>query len=332
MTISKEVLSDYKEKYEKAEKLVEEDSKLDPETEPFRSHYAAREILIAIQNNLKNSLADVAEDSEDGRMYAHLLGYIYKDTGRICVWTEEFAAGEQNLRKCVDLLSEQRLRPECVNAYLGALNQIGILWANRQNAAESQRHLLEANQLYDEFKATGERPLTIYDILGARDEIDTGRGADVLEKMHTLTLYYLAQVSGTLGDMHGSAVYCHTTLKRQLEFDDYEPIDWALNAATLSQYFFNYNRHTESRHHLAAAQYMLDQHEQRMYTPRMNAEERAAVLETFHYRSADVMRCWAKYGLNLLQESKNRLMEEREADGRSALASEWRASVVCAVR
>lgn len=312
MTISKETLTDYKEKYEKAEKLVEEDSKHDPETEPFRSHYAAREVLIEIQNNIKNSLADVADaDSDDHRTYTHILGYIYKDTGRICVWTEELAAGEQYLRKCIDLLRPHRLQPECVNAYLGALNQIGILWANRHNAAESHKHLLEAQSLYDEFKASGERPLTIYDIFGTRDEIETGKGADVLEKMHTLTLYYLAQVVGTLGDMHSSAAYCHTTLKRQLEFNDYEPIDWALNAATLSQYFFNHNRNTESRHHLAAAQHMLDRHERQMYTPEMSADARAAVLETFHHRSSDVMRCWAKYGLHLLVESKNRLMEEQ---------------------
>lgn len=312
MTITKETLTDYKEKYEKAEKLVEEDSKLDPETEPYRSHYAAREVLIEIQNNLKNSLNDVTDpESADHRTYTHILGYIYKDTGRICVWTDEFAAGEQYLKKCLELLGPHRMDAECVNAYLGALNQIGILWSNRHNATESHRYLLEAKSLYEEFKATGQRPLTIYDIFGTRDEIETGKGADVLEKTHTLTLYYLAQIVGTLGDMHMSAAYCHTTLKRQLEYDDYEPIDWSLNAATLSQYFFNRNRNTESRHHLAAAQHMLDRHERTMYTPGMNEDQRAAVLETFHHRSSDVMRCWAKYGLNLLVESKNRLMEEQ---------------------
>lgn len=310
MPFNKEHLTDYKEQYEKAEKLVEEESKHDPETEPFRSHYAARDVLVELQNNLKNVLIDADPESEESRTITYILGYIYKDTGRICVWTEELAAGEEYLKKCVFLLEPWKMQPECVNAYIGALNQIGILWSNRQNAKESQKYLSQAEELYKQFKESGLVPLTIYDIFGTKDEIENGKGLDVLEKTHTLTLYYLAQIIGCLGDLHTSAVYCHTTLKRQLEFDDYEHIDWALNAATLSQYFFNQNRNTESRHHLAAAQYMLDKHELQMYQPDMNEEARAAVLETFHHRSADVMRCWAKYGLNLMLESKNRLLDD----------------------
>lgn len=313
MPITKEHLTDYKEKYEKAEKLVEEESKHDPETEPYRSHYAARDVLYEIQNNLKNVLNDWPEESDERRTYSYILGYIYKDTGRICVWTEELAAGEEYLKKCLELLEPWKRQPECVNAYLGALNQIGILWSNRQNVKESQKYLSQAEDLYKEFKESGLVPLTIYDIFGHKDEIESGKGLDVLEKTHTLTLYYMAQIIGSLGDLHASAVYCHTTLKRQLEFNDYEHIDWALNSATLSQYFFNQNRHTESRHHLAAAQYMLDKHELQMYQPGMNEEAKAAVLETFHHRSSDVMRCWAKYGLNLLLESKNRLLDENSA-------------------
>jgi KIF-binding protein len=39
MIISKEQLTDIKEKFEKAQTLIDEDSKQDPPTEPFRSHY-----------------------------------------------------------------------------------------------------------------------------------------------------------------------------------------------------------------------------------------------------------------------------------------------------
>jgi KIF-binding protein len=68
-----------------------------------------------------------------------------------------------------------------------------------------------------------------------------GDGDEKLEKTHTLTLYYLAQVYGTLGQQLKSALYCHNTLKRQLESKDFDSIDWALNAATLSQFFATHN-------------------------------------------------------------------------------------------
>lgn len=127
MTILKENLSDYKEKYEEAEKLVEEDSKHDPETEPYRSHYAARTILIDLQNNLKNVLNGLSADDEeeDLRTFTYILGFIYKDTGRICVWIDELSSGEQYLLKCIELLEPYKLQPECICAYLGALNHIG---------------------------------------------------------------------------------------------------------------------------------------------------------------------------------------------------------------
>lgn len=314
MTVPKEKLTDLKEKYEKAEKLVEEDSKHDPETEPFRSHYAARDILIELQNNLKNLLANYSNDenNEEACIYRFLLGFIYKDTGRICVWAEELATGEMYLKNCIELLEPYRLRPECVNAYLGALNQIGILWSIRQDAKQSNEYLKKSEAIYTEFKEMNKSPLTIYDIFGTKDEVEMGKGANVLEKTHTLTLYYLAQIIGTLGDLDKSADYCYKTLRRQLDFDDYEPIDWSLNAATLSQYLFKQNRNTESRHHLAAATYMLEKYETEMYTPTMTDDERAAVLETFRHRFADVNRCWAKYGLNLLCESKSRLMADQD--------------------
>lgn len=36
-----------------------------------------------------------------------------------------------------------------------------------------------------------------------------------------------------------AAHYCHSTLKRQLEHNAYHPIEWAINAATLSQFYIN---------------------------------------------------------------------------------------------
>lgn len=125
---------------------------------------------------------------------------------------------------------------------------MGVLWSNRHDAPRSKEYLEHAVTLYDEFKASAQIPFTIYDLFGSEDENEKGQGMEILEKTHTLTLYYLAQIVGKLGDLHKSAVLCHETLKRQLEFDDYDHIDWALNAATLSQYFFQNNRNTESRH------------------------------------------------------------------------------------
>lgn len=52
----------------------------------------------------------------------------------------------------------------------------------------------------------------------------------------------------------------------------------------------------------------------------MTEDEKKAIEEVYRHRSADVSRCWAKYGLNLLSDSKDRLMmEDSEIQSRSIL-------------
>lgn len=247
MAIEKEKLSDLKEQYEKAEKLIDEESKNDPPTEPFKSHYIAKDILVEMQNNIKNVMNDLQSDDNASALeiYKFILGHIVIDLGKICVFTEEITPGEKYLQQGINLLSDYRQHPSAVCPYVHGLNQIGILWSNRGEVKKAKEFLVQAEEIYTEFKASGKEPLTIYDIFGTADEIEVGKGASSLEKIYALTLFYLAQIFGSEGDLHKSAVYCHTTLRKQLEMHEYESIDWALNAATLAQYFCTNNRYKE---------------------------------------------------------------------------------------
>lgn len=247
MQIPKEVLSDLKEKYLEAEKLIEEESKFDPPTEPFRSHYLAKDILVELQNNIKNSMqsSDDRNPADDQLKFKFILGHVIIDLGKICMFTEEISTAERYLQDGIDLLSEYNLHPSGVCAYLNGLNQIGILWTNRSDVPKAKDFLIKAEQIYDDFKLLNISPHTIYDLFGTKDEIEKGKGDKMLDKINTLTLFYLAQIFGSLGDLQKSAVYCHTTLKKQLLLHDYDSIDWALNAATLSQYFCTNCRYKE---------------------------------------------------------------------------------------
>lgn len=55
--------------------------------------------------------------------------------------------------------------------------------------------------------------------------------------VHTHTLYYLAQMYKNLGEYERAGQYCHSTLQRQLKYSQFAPLEWAINAATLSQYY-----------------------------------------------------------------------------------------------
>lgn len=309
MTILKEQLSDIKEKFELAQKLVEE-CKSDT-LEPYKNHYKSREILTDLEVKLEKIISETS-DSKDLLVFQSILGYVLKDIGRINSFVEETDASLAYLNKSLNLLESNQLEPEVIICYVDTLNQLGILWSKLQDNEKSKEFLVKSEKTADNFKATDKKPLTIFDIFGTSDEIEKGKGEESLEKTCTLTFFYLAQVYGTAGELEISGKYCHLTLKRQLDLNDYEPVDWALNAATLSQYYFGKNMLKQSRHLLAAANYMLGNYTDELEKKELTEDQRAAALENLKHRTADVDLCYAKYCIYILTTSIERLMQEKE--------------------
>lgn len=316
MTVSvdmseKEILNDFKENYCKIRKLLDEDSKNDPDNEPYMSKYKAKGILVGMCDSLKRLLSSTTS-LEDVKIHA-MLGAVLLNIGIIDMETEELSSSEKVLVEAVELLTPNSSKPEIIITLINVFNNLGILWSNREEPDKAKSYLLHAKELYENFKCTMQLPLPIEHIVSPTGENPLGDFM-LLEKAHTLTLYYLAQVYGSLKENLKSAVYCHVTLRRQLQYNDFEPIDWALNSATLSQFFAEQNGFLQSRHHLAAASTILEQHEEKLRSSESNDEVFLAKIETFKHRSADVARCWAKYCILLMTASKARLMNDSEQE------------------
>lgn len=306
---AKEFINDFKENYGKVRKLLDEHSKNDPENEPYVSKYKAREILI----NMYDALTKVTETEMnlDQIKLDAMLGVVLLNIGVIDMETEELTPSEEVLREAEDLLTPNASNPEIVTTLINIENNLGILWSNRDEPAKAKLFLLKAKRFYEDFKCTLQMPLPIEQIISNFGETVTGDFM-FLEKAHTLSLYYLAQVYGSLKENLKSAVYCHVTLRRQLQYSDYEPIEWSLNSATLSQFFAEQNGFFQSRHLLAAASTILEQYEAKLLESESNDDAFLAKKETYKHRSADVARCWVKYCLLLMTASKARLMSDTE--------------------
>ena len=315
MTILKEQLSDLKEKFEQAQKLIEE-CKSDT-LEPYKHPYKAREILLELESKIEKNISETG-DGSDLLVYRAILGCILKDVGKINSFVDETSQADVYLHKSLNLLKENQLEPEVIICYVDTLNQLGILWSKLQDIEKSKEFLLKSEKVAKEFTETSKVPLTIFDVFGTSDEVEKGKGEESLEKTCTLTFFYLAQVYGTEGDLETSGKYCHLTLKRQLELKDYEPIDWALNSATLSQYYFGKNMLKQSRHLLAAAIYMLGTYIDELEKKELTPDQRAAAMENLKHRSADIDLCYAKYCLYIMTTSIDRLMQEKEESSKES--------------
>ncbi|KAI4501308.1 hypothetical protein M0802_003681 [Mischocyttarus mexicanus] len=309
------------EKFAKIKEILEEDNKSNLEREPYKLKYAAIDLLKEIKLNLSNSL-NTEQEEKDNNLLTLLLATAHLQTGLLHANTEELKVAEEQFMKCIDLLRGKELEPKAVALVLVTLNQLGIIWFQWSQLEKAKAFLDRAKQIYKDYgdQENSEDPI---DFLSNFSIVEIKKDFSfklVLDRINILTLYYLAQVYGALKNHHKSAVYCHITLRMQLEQNkvtkDLDYIDWALNAATLSQCFLENEGFTQARHHLAAAYYILEKYETIMKEKESETESEiaAAEYEHFKHRSADVARCWAKYGILLLSASINRLVEKVESD------------------
>ncbi|XP_067682951.1 KIF-binding protein-like [Haliotis asinina] len=317
-TFKEYLVADGYAKFSAARKLETEDSKNDPEDDPFRSKYKARETYGEIRTALKGYINDDAEDVTLTRFLAVLdfyLGINFTDT-------EEIAAGEEHLMNSLQLLEDQKYEREVVNVYQTVLNHLSILWSGRRNFDKSMKYLKQAESLYKKFKRdVGNDPYTV-DEYFKPDESDQSDIAAIskarskhFENTYTLTLFYIAQVYALTEKKEDSAKYCHVTLQRQLDSCTYKADEWALNAATLSQYYITVDMYHFARHCLASASLIFEEAASKEEDTDEDTKEQMA------QKRADIDRCWAKYGLALLEASKDYLMKEVE-DAREGVSSD----------
>lgn len=292
-----------------------EESDLSNSSELYEKKYQAINIL----REMKTQLNDVTTNLTESNREIVMLAIVCLNIGILYTHVEETKNAEEHFMECIELLTGRELQPDVIIPVISTLNQLGLLWAQWSQPTKAKGFLDTAEELYINFTTNIQLdPISMEIVMGVED----GKlGAkNILKKLHTLTLYYLAQVYEALEDKDKFAAYCHKTLSLQLsqnkELHDLDYVDWALNAATLSQYFLEHDCFSQARYHLNAASYMLEQYENIMLVKNNKemSDNVASELENYNHRSADVARCWAKYGVTLLSVSKERLLKKVEQE------------------
>ncbi|CAG05689.1 unnamed protein product, partial [Tetraodon nigroviridis] len=303
-------------KFQNAQSLSCEESLNDPVNEPYRSKYKARELLREIHCTLKSLEAAEGEDESEGDAAEQRATEAFVDgqrdelfTGGLCgdspaamltaklaaveyylgvnhAETEELSAGHEHLMKCVMLLEGCRVSSENVSLSIHVRNELGIMWTRRDEAERALRFLQTAEFIYQRYmKEDGSPPMDKTEYFTAEEKLLTDQErTEKFEFIYTYTKYYLAQVYKIVGETERAATYCHSTLQRLLPLKQFNRLEWALNAATLSQYYVSKAGEAAS--------------EQR---------------EKHRMQSAHISRCWIKYCLNLLEDAK-KLLEDNAGE------------------
>ncbi|GIQ82248.1 KIF-1 binding protein [Kipferlia bialata] len=169
-----------------------------------------------------------------------------------------------------------------------SLNQMGVVWTNRQDPTRGMHYLKAAEALYrthvmphiEALKsgALGVRTVPPCGTEPVPTDTDTGsEGADTpagsdcqdgwwlppicpqwIESLHTYTVFFLAQVYSALGEASLAAEYCRTTLDRQSAQGGVDVSEWVSNAVDLVAYYEGQGQLGSVRHLLSQARAMLD--------------------------------------------------------------------------
>ncbi|TNN52634.1 KIF1-binding [Liparis tanakae] len=327
-------------KFTNAQNLTVVESRNDPENDPFRSKYKARELLREIYCTLKSFEAGEGEEEsgaesgeqrppepavdgqrEDGYdrglsgdspagLRAAKLGAVEYYLGVNHVDTEELSAGQEHLMTCMKLLERCGVSSENVSLFIHVRNQLGILSAGWDETEAAQGFLETAESIYQRYlKEDGSPPTDMTEYFTTEENLLTHQERTKrFELAYTHTMYYLAQVYKNLGETERAATYCHSTLQRQLKLNQFSPMEWALNAATLSQYYITKGQYMEGRHCLSAATVISDlAGEVPSEAAAQESETEGERREQLRQKRAEIARCWIKYCLNVLQDSKKLL-------------------------
>lgn len=213
------------------------------------------------------------------------LGIIYSDT-------EEKSEGESRLNSVLTSIEKALNHSLICSLALNLFNQLILIRTSYEKYDDAIEIAKRADTLYNECSTI--EPYLLKEIIEIDSNIPTIDRRDEFEQIYTHTSFYLAQIYGKLSNKDQSAHYCRLTLERQLDMfhgdnrKHFDPLDWATNCATLSQYYVTKHDYATARHCLMCADKML---------------ENVVPSDILTERKASFKRCWIKYGINLL--SKN---------------------------
>ena len=317
------------EKYQEARNHVE--SAIEDQKEPYKSKYKARDIFKTLQCRLEDIIEtyDLSLESsilDCSSNYHHhetlplpsylvlLINTLNYELAVNFIECEEITTGEDYLKKCLGNLTPFLENNVFATLLLAVYNQLGIIWCNRSSFQEALKHLKLCEDLYIKTIKNGcTSPIAYTEIWKNQEQkFSIQAREDFFENLHTLTLYYLAQVYNNLNQAAISAKYCHQTLSRQMKTKQYNPKEWSLNCATLSQYYVTQDNFSFARYCLACAGVI---NKEAFVNIDVKEDETYSQNEDAVFKSrADIYRCWAKYGLNLMKLSHEKNMKGELTD------------------
>lgn len=232
----------------------------------------------------------------------------------VCTEESQLCISKDHFIRCIELLKGKELERKAILTAIRVRLELRCAFNKLKKSKESDLLLDEALELYLKYTKEENKypdPINIPTILGTEDEENFELS---LEQLHLMTVDNLVKrYHVSPANQEKFVIYIHNLLNRQL-FDTLELLDikcyyWALASIDLTQFFILKHRFTEARHHLAAADYMMERlHKEKLIDAKTRSQSLYTdILIKYQHACATIARYWSFYGITLLSSSKERL-------------------------
>lgn len=196
----------------------------DPDENPYQSKYEGRAILKSLSEKLKNLIKNQPETEPDLTLKSALACVLYTLAINF-VDTEERPEGEKTILEIFKILKTYEQNYQTVSINMACKNYLGYIYCDRSDYENSLHYLNLSDQSYRKYKEVHSTTAPPWElttglqicctVLSANAFTDDTTKKDFwlsFEKLHTYTLFYLAQLCKNLNEFSKSASYCQQTL------------------------------------------------------------------------------------------------------------------------
>ena len=231
--------------------------------------------IIMIKSLIDSSFINQFKTSNE-IIYSCLSGILYYYLGTFNGSNEDQSVCEEPFTKSLKFFNSLPpiIKMRYLNFYQEIFNNLGIIYYNRGEIKRGLQHFAKAEQIYKVFlnlsnyNYTNNFPLFMEKCsslnCGSNNNneeknilfsfvVDGGINQKNFEHNYTLTVFYYAQAFTKLGFRKKAIHYCSLTLKRQIEYNEYDLKDAVNNCINISDFYLENQNFAQTEYILFCA-------------------------------------------------------------------------------
>ena len=234
--------------------------------------------IIMIKSLIDSSFINQFKSSNE-IIYSCLNGILYYYLGTFNSNNEDQSICEESFTKSLKFFNSlpSIIKMRYLNFYQEIFNNLGIIYYNRGEIKKGLQHFAKAEQIYkvflnlsnynytNDFSLFMDKCSKLNENINNNKEnvddknivfsfiIDGGINNKNFEHNYTLTVFYYAQAFTKLGFRKKAIHYCSLTLKRQIEYNEYDLKDAVTNCINISDFYLENQNFAQTEYILLCA-------------------------------------------------------------------------------